>query len=225
MDQLATSAATRADTPSGVTAPLYFSPMYEPADLTASADPDAHLNAQCAGWLAAMGRGEEPALAAFYDATLNRAWALALRITGRREAAEEVLMDAYLQVWKNPAGWSRVRGSPLAWLLVIVRSRALDQLRRRDRAEPHPEPETLGPAAQVGAEDPTDWLLACETGGTLHAALAELDEMQRQLLALAFFRGLSHEEIATHTNLPLGTVKSHLRRGLAALRGKLGGCK
>lgn len=195
--------------------------MCKSTDAAASADRDASLNERCAGWLAAMARGEESALAAFYDATLGRAWALALRITGSREATEEVLMDAYLQVWKNPAGWCRERGSPLAWLLVIVRSRALDHRRRRDRAEPHPEPETLGPTDPTRV-NPTDLVLACEAGGSLHTALAELSPTQRQLLALAFFRGLSHEEIAAHTDLPLGTVKSHLRRGLAALREKLG---
>lgn len=198
--------------------PVYFSTMGDIAD----ADPDTRLNRLCESWISAMAQRDEAALSAFYDATLGRAWALALRITRNREATEEVLMDAYLQVWKNPAGWSRERGSPLAWLLVIVRSRALDFLRRREPAEAHPEPETLNEAEHAGDNDPMDILLACESNGAVHAALVKLVPVQRQLLALAFFGGMSHEEIAAHAAMPLGTVKSHLRRALIALREHLG---
>jgi RNA polymerase sigma-70 factor (ECF subfamily) len=196
--------------------------MSEVVDTDHVVDPDARLNALCEGWIAAMARGDETALAAFHEATLGRAWALALRITRRPEAAEEVLMDAYLQVWKNPGAYRRERGSPLAWLLTIARSRALDSLRRADRAESHPAPETLNEAEHVGDNDPMDLLLACEAHGALHDALAQLSPVQRQLVALAFFRGLSHDEIAAHAAMPLGTVKSHLRRALLALREQLG---
>jgi RNA polymerase sigma-70 factor (ECF subfamily) len=107
------------------------------------------------------------------------------------------------------------------WLLTIARSRALDCLRRADEADTHPEPETLVAAEAAHEGDPQDLLEAIERGQALHAALETLDALPRQLLALAFFRGLTHEEIAEHTALPLGTVKSHIRRTLTALRGVL----
>lgn len=176
------------------------------------------LNARCAAWVAAMALRDESALAAFYDATLSRVYGLALRITQRETDAEEAAMDAYLQVWRDAAAYRPERGSPLGWVLTIVRTRALDRLRRRDRAEPYPEPETLMVDARSDDGDPGDLLSACRANSVLHRALAALPPLQRQLVALAFLRDLSHGEIAILTALPLGTIKSHLRRALLRLR-------
>lgn len=188
-------------------------------------DPDARLNSLCAGWIAAMARRDEAALAAFYDATLSRVYGLALRITQSAADAEEAALDAYLQVWHEAAAYRSDRGSPLGWLLTITRSRALDRRRRRDRAESHPDPDILrgdDPTTTGDPGDPGDLLLASKVNGVLHAALSALPSLQRQLVALAFLRDLSHGEIAALTALPLGTVKSHLRRALHQLRGSLG---
>lgn len=172
--------------------------------------------------LAAIAKGDEQALGALYDATVGRVYGLALRIVRRREAVEEVVEDVFLQVWQQAGRYDIARGKPLTWLLTITRSRALDYLRRDDEALVHPEPETL--VAEPGDEraNPQDLLLALERNSRLYAMLEQLIPVQRQLLALAFFRGMTHQEIAEHTHLPLGTVKSHVRKALDKMREHLG---
>ncbi len=172
--------------------------------------------------LSAIAKGDEPALGALYDATVGRVYGLALRIVRQREAAEEVVEDVFLQVWQQAGRYDASRGKPLTWLLTICRSRALDYLRRVDDALVHPEPETL--VAEVGDEriNPQDLLLVLERNSRLYAILEKLMPVQRQLLALAFFRGMTHQEIAAHMQLPLGTVKSHVRKALDKMREHLG---
>ena len=165
---------------------------------------------------------DEGALAEFYDATLSKAYGLTLRIVRNSALAEEVVGDAYHQVWRDAAHYDRARGGPLSWLLMICRSRALDALRARDIAVVHEAPETLAPEAdQPHDEDPVDLLTVVESQRRVHDALGTLSPSQRQMIGLAFFRGLSHQEIAEHTHVPLGTVKSLIRRALVALRGEL----
>ena len=180
--------------------------------------PDDSLNARCAEWIDAMVARDETALAHFYDATLSHAYGIALRITRNPTDAEEAAMDAYLQVWRDATSYRREQGSPLGWLLTIVRSRALDRLRRRDRAESHPEPDTLVAEPLSPDGNPDELLHTSVRNGMLQHALAGLPALQRQLVGLAFLRDLSHGEIAELTALPLGTVKSHLRRALQCLR-------
>ena len=170
------------------------------------------------GWIKQISRGDEQALGQLYDATLSRVYGLALRITRDPQSAEEVAEDVYWQVWRQALRFDAARGTVIAWLLTITRSRALDSLRRGDEAQAHPEPQTLIACEASMEGDPQDLLEATQRGNQLHAALATLDALPRQLLALAFFRGLTHEEIATHCALPLGTVKSHIRRALTALK-------
>jgi RNA polymerase sigma factor (sigma-70 family) len=169
-------------------------------------------------WVSTMARGDEAALGALYDATLGKVYGFALRITGKPEAAEEVVGDVYLQAYRDAARFDTSRGPVIAWLMMLTRSRALDHLRRRDVAESHPEPETLHPERHIGENDPLDGLLEVEGHAQLKFALEALSPMQRQMLALAFYRDLSHQEIADHTGLPLGTVKSHIRRALEKLK-------
>jgi len=170
------------------------------------------------GWIAQISRGDEQALGQLYDATLGRVYGLALRITRNAQAAEEVAEDVYWQVWRQALRFDAARGHAIGWLLTITRSRALDSLRRADEAQAHPQPETLIAVEASKDGDPQDLLEATQRDHRLHAALATLDALPRQLLALAFFRGLTHEEIAAQCALPLGTVKSHIRRALAALK-------
>jgi len=164
---------------------------------------------------------DEAALGTLYDLTLGRVHGLVLRIVGDRMLAEEVVEDVYFAAWTQAARFDPARGRPLGWLLVMARSRALDALRRRDEAMSHPEPTQLldsEPESEVSAPELID---LARDNRRLHEALVSLDAMPRQLVALSFFRGLSHEEIATQSSLPLGTVKSHIRRALATLRGAL----
>lgn len=170
--------------------------------------------------LARIVRQDEQALAEFYETLAGRVHGLALRITRQAQTAEEVTEDAFWQVWRQAPRFDPARGSVQAWVLTIARSRALDALRRRDTAETLAE-ESL--AEQPGVDnDPQDLLLAVQRQHRLHAALQDLDPLPRQLLALAFFQDLSHEEIACQMRLPLGTVKSHIRRSLLRLRRLLG---
>lgn len=162
---------------------------------------------------------DEHALAELYDALAGRVYGLALRITRQVQTAEEVTEDAFWQVWRQAPRFDPTRGSVLSWILTIARSRALDALRRRDQAEALDE-RCL--ADLEAGSNPQDLLQAVQQHHRLHAALARLDALPRQLLALAFFRGLSHEEIACQMKLPLGTVKSHIRRALLRLRELLG---
>lgn len=172
-----------------------------------------------AGWVEAIAAGDTRALEALYRDTVGRVYGLALRIVRVHEAAEEVAEDVFVQVWRTAGRWDAARGAPLAWILTIARSRALDYLRRDEPAIAHPEPEMLAePATGDFAGDPLDLLTATEARGEIARALGRLSALQRQLVALAFFKGLSHQEIAVHAGLPLGTVKTYIRRSLAILR-------
>ena len=161
---------------------------------------------------------DESALAAFYDATVNRVYGLALRITRASHVAEEVVSDVYWQVWQQADRYDVTRGKVLTWLLTVCRSRALDALRRHDPAEPCAEPELLLVDSHSSNDDPLDLLLMVERNTILHTALKTLDSIPRQLLALAFFKGFSHQEIADHTGMPLGSVKTVLRNAMGTLK-------
>jgi RNA polymerase sigma factor (sigma-70 family) len=160
---------------------------------------------------------DQAALAALYDATCARVFGIVLRITQRHALAEEVLADTYWQVWRQAPRFDAARGAAITWLLAMARSRAIDAL-RRDRFQ-H---ERLDDAGQAECRDesppPQDLLDAARGNERLHAALEQLGALPRQLIALAFFRGMTHEEIALHAALPLGTVKSLIRRSLQQLR-------
>ncbi len=185
-------------------------------------DDDAALDTLLAGYVARMTCRDERALEALYDSTLGRVHAMALRIVGRRELAEEVVEDTYFQAWRRAADYDAARGRVLAWLLTICRSRALDALRRADPAEPHEDPAGL--SEDVSAEaDPLRQLELFRRDSAVRAALAALKPQARQLLALAFFRGLTHQEIAACSGLPLGTVKATLHRACRQLRALLAG--
>jgi RNA polymerase sigma factor (sigma-70 family) len=161
---------------------------------------------------------DQSALECFYRASIGRVYGLALRITRSSTTAEEVAQDVYVQLWNRACSFDPMRGSLLAWTLTICRSRALDALRRLDPALLDPDPtERLDATVQSGG-NPQDLLHASRQNAELHAAMQRLSPPQRQLLSLAFFSDLSHSELAAHTGLPLGTVKSNLRRTLLMLR-------
>lgn len=170
--------------------------------------------------ISAIGARDESALSALYDATASRVMALALRFTGQHETAEEVVMDVYLQVWRQWDRYSRARGTVMAWIFTICRSRALDWLRRRDPAETHADPYALG-IEPCTDSDPLDALVGLEARGRMAKALRGLTRVERQLLSMAFFRGLTHEEIARCTQAPLGSVKTVIRNAMQKLKRSL----
>jgi RNA polymerase sigma factor (sigma-70 family) len=170
-------------------------------------------------------RQDEAALATLYEQLSGRVYAIAIHVTRRVGCAEEVLQDTFWQVWRQAPRFDPQRGSAIAWVLMMARSRALDALRAGARDPVRSSLQNVDdedPFADETADDPLDLLQAVRRDGALHAQLALLDPVRRQLIALAFFRGMTHDEIADHTGIPLGTVKSHFRRTLAALQAALG---
>ena len=177
---------------------------------------------QLAGWIEAVVDRDERALAALYDATSARVFGIVQRIVRRTALAEEVVEDTYFQVWRQAVRFDPQRGSAITWLLAMARSRAIDAVRREARFQ-HDTLDDEHDTAPASAATPGDELLdAARHHAALHHALLQLGGQPRQLVSLAFFRGLSHEEIASQTCLPLGTVKSQIRRALIALRQILG---
>lgn len=180
---------------------------------------------ELAGLLAAMARRDCDALARLYDLTVDRVFATALRVVRNKHDAEEVAADAFRQAWERAADFDSARGAALSWLLGIAWSRAVDRLRRERRhrqgAEPL-HPDTPDPAYSAGDDDTAELVDALASQASLGRAVAGLSAVQQRMIALAFQHDLSHGEIAARIGLPLGTVKSHLRRALIALRQALG---
>lgn len=187
------------------------------ADSSAMAATDK-IDAECQRCLSLIMQKDEQAMADFYDATIAKVYAIALHITGFPEAAEEVVEDVYMQVWREAEKYDVHRSRVTTWLITICRSRALDHLRRSERAETHPDPVSLQPFSEFNEENPIDLLMVTERDHAIHAAIKALPAIQRQLLALAFFKGLSHQQIANHTEMPLGTVKTHIRQAITCLQ-------
>jgi RNA polymerase sigma-70 factor (ECF subfamily) len=172
--------------------------------------------------MASIGARSDAALSQMYDLTASKLYGLARAMLGNEADAEEVVCDVYVQVWQTAQSFDASRGSALAWLMMICRSRALDMLRRRrsrrerDRLE-LPEHEVSNDAG------PEDVLALFQEGTAVHRSLAQLTPLRQELVGMAFFKGLTHQEIAEAMRLPVGTVKSHLRRSLLAMREALEG--
>lgn len=182
---------------------------------------EARQEAELCALVARIAAQDQAALETLYDYSSARLYGLARRITGEAGAAEEVVADAYWQIWQQAERYEATRGRVLAWMLTICRSRALDWRRRQDRSETHPEPERLRPDLYEDHNNPLDLMQAMQRDSRIHSALARLDEGARRLLALAFFQGLTHQEIAAQTGMPLGTVKTILRKAMLVLKDDL----
>ncbi|MBC5785067.1 sigma-70 family RNA polymerase sigma factor [Ramlibacter sp. USB13] len=164
----------------------------------------------------------EQAFQAFYDLTCSKMYGLALRVVGNRDWAEDVLQEAYLQVWRTAGTYRSSLSPPLAWVGIVVRSRALDFLRRRnsERADAALElDDAMAETLPGDAANPMDTRQASEAAWALHECLRKLEGKQREVVSLAYLRDLSHGELAEQLRLPLGTVKTWIRRGLEQLRG------
>ena len=168
--------------------------------------------------LQAVAQKDRTAFDAFYNATTERVLSLVLRITRQIDIAEEVVSDVYLQVWRQADRFDPARGNALAWLTILCRSRALDTLRKNNSA-PTSSAIPISEIPEAEADDlPQDLLIAVEQHSAVPAALEKLEPDQRQLLALAYFRGYSHSELAQFTGMPLGSVKTQLRRTISKLK-------
>ena len=161
--------------------------------------------------------GDRTAFQRLYDLQSSRLFGVALRITRQTAMAADAVHDAFVSVWQYADRFDPARGNAEAWLTSIVRYRALDMIRRSSR-------EITGvelPELEDEDPDPLARLVQSAEGAALRRCLDELDEERRELIVQAFMRGLTHTELSTRLSIPLGTVKSSIRRGLAALRGCL----
>ena len=165
--------------------------------------------------LRAISRGDESALAALYDRYRLILFSLILRILHDRHEAEDVLQEAFLQVWRRAADFDESRGRAFTWLVTIARSRALDRLRTLSSRSKFVDAEAQ---PNEGVSDAGADVVKSEQGEIVRRALRQLPEEQRQPLLLAYFEGLTQSEIAERLGDPLGTVKTRMRSGLSKLR-------
>ena len=172
--------------------------------------------------LALVTDGQLDALQDLYDRYRTMAYSIALRITADPALAEDVVQDAFMGVWRNASRYIEGRGSVKTWVLSIVHHRAVDAVRRRRPTTELPEREEAPPAALTL---PDVWQ---EVAGNLDraeiaSAMTTLSDVQREAIELAYWGGLTQQEIAARTGAPLGTVKSRVRLGLLTLRRALAG--
>ena len=169
-----------------------------------------------AGLLSRAALGDRAAFSDLYAATRSKLFAVSLRIVRERPLAEEVLQDSFVNIWNHAADYAQAKSAPSTWMTAIVRNRSLDVLRRpRDEADVD---EILTRQLMDEGPSPEQEAVTRAEAHSLRECLQELDAEQRQSIALAFYHGLSHSELAEHIHRPLGTVKTHIRRGLARLR-------
>lgn len=168
--------------------------------------------------IAQTAQGDQAALATLYDRTSPQVYGLALKILRDREAAEEVTLDVYTQVWRQAQTYNESRGTPGAWLMILARTRAIDRF-RAGYAE-RGKLDSLDAATLFVSDgpDPEQETSEQERRRLVRQALATLSPEQREAIALAYFWGLSQSEIAAKLQLPLGTVKTRIRLGMLKLR-------
>ena len=167
------------------------------------------------------GRGDEASFATLYDATSSRAFGRALRVVRDPAQAEEVLQEAFLEIWRTSARFDPALGSAMSWIFTIVHRKAVDRVRsaeastRRDTTYTHKnqtvEHDTTADAVEASFE-----------ARRVRQALGTLTEVQREALELAYFGGYTHTEVATMLELPIGTAKTRIRDGLIRLRDAMG---
>jgi RNA polymerase sigma-70 factor, ECF subfamily len=166
-----------------------------------------------------VAHGDTDAFNEVYERFAGAMFSLALRILRDGPAAEDVVQETFVQIWEKAAAYNPKLGKPMTWAVTLVRNRAIDRLRTSARRQKLAEVAT-------NESDPTQPVLPCpdqavigsETVGQVQAALRQIPADQRQAIEMAFFGGLTQTEIATALNVPLGTVKARIRRGMLQLR-------
>jgi RNA polymerase sigma-70 factor (ECF subfamily) len=189
-----------------------------------SPDPPAEpqANGVLLALLARVAARDEQALERLYDATAGRVFALTLQILCDRSAAEDATLEVFTQVWTQADRFGPTKGTPLGWLFMLARTRAIDLLRLRARTASREESLETATAIADPAAGPESLTLEGREAARVRCALAALAPSQREALLAAYFAGLSHSEIAKALGQPLGTVKTHIRMGLEQLRRLLG---
>lgn len=171
--------------------------------------------------LARVALGDRAAFARVYQATSSHLFGVALRILNRRDTAEDVLQEAFVNVWHYAGSYQAASGQPMTWLISIVRNKALDVVRSASARH-----ETAIPVTAEGEEidleddrpNPLQLLTQAADAMAIRGCMEALDASHRQSLALAYYHGMSHSEVAAHLRAPLGSVKAWVRRGLERLK-------
>ena len=186
--------------------------------------PSTDRSARLAHLLSHVALGDQAAFGEFYGLTSAHLYGVALRILKNAAAAEEILQEAYVNVWHHAGAYEVAKSQPLPWLTSIVRNRCLDQLSRREIDTVNMTPDDdEAPAFDLPSDamTPAEMLVAGADARSVRECVDTLEAGPKQAIALAFYQGLSHSELAAHLREPLGTVKSWVRRGLERLKGCL----
>jgi len=227
------AAARAADDPAGRSPRARAPAATRPLPATPPASTWGERSQELAQLLGRTGLGDRRAFAELYDKTSGYLFGVVLRIQRDRAVAEELLQEIYVTLWRSAAGFDAARSQPLTWLTHIARNRAIDSLRRAEA-----QPRTVSVTGTAGADDdeadeaqrrlveavpdeaagPFDLLSQAGEARQLGRCMEHLSAAQRQSVALAFYDGLSHAEVAERLHQPLGTVKSWVRRALLALK-------
>jgi len=165
---------------------------------------------------------DEKALRELYDLTSSKLYGVAVRVVTNREWAEDVLQEAFINIWRIAGDYKATLSPPMAWMALVVRSRGLDFLRRRasERADRMQElDDVISDTVAGDSPNPMDTAQASQQAKALYSCLSLLDNKHREVVSLAYMRDMSHGELAEQLKLPLGTVKTWIRRGLEQLRG------
>ena len=180
-------------------------------------NPNANTDEQLSSWLCAVAGGDRDAFEALYRATSPRLFGVCLHFLSDRSDAEDVLQDAYANIWSKSRQFDPVRSTAGAWLAMIARNKAIDRLRTLPRTRVAADAGAIDAAFDDDAQ-PDRTAEAADERAQLDRCLEQLDARRRGLIRTAFFEGATYDELATRSKSPLGSVKSWIRRGLAQLR-------
>lgn len=178
-------------------------------------------DAQLIALITRIGQQDQQALRQLYDLTSGKLYGLALRVVQSRDHAEDVIQETYLNIWRIAIDYRAPLSPPMAWMGIIVRSRALDFLRRRASQHADTVDEldaVLTDTIEGDSINPLDIAQSSEQAWALHQCLSQLENKQREVVSLAYLRDLSHSELAEQLQLPLGTIKTWIRRGIEQMR-------
>jgi RNA polymerase sigma-70 factor, ECF subfamily len=178
-------------------------------------EPDSELEARLISQIAG---GDEAAFGMLYERFSASLYGMAFRMTNDAKEAEDVLQEGFTYIWRKAASYDSNRSTPFAWAVMIVRNKAIDRLRTRQRQERLHDKVTTEGSFQEKDETSADQPSVRERSALVRSALQQIPPEQRQALELSFFGGLTHEQIAERLATPLGTIKARIRRGLLRLR-------